>query len=401
MQRFGAVPWSGDINATFASLELQIRTGLQVGMAGVPHWGTDTGGFYRVGANDAELFVRWFQFSAFCSIFRGHGFVWREHLPWSHGDGIEKICRNYLELRSRLMPYTYTLAWQARSLGLPTMRPLVLNYPNDPAVWDLGTQYLWGDDILVAPVTRKGATQWTIYLPAGTWHDYWTHETYHGSTGVTVAAPLDRLPLFVRGGAIIPQGPVMQYDGERSLDELTLLVYPEGEASFSLYEDDGLTNAYRDGSYAETRFTCTADAAGAAFHIDPPKGKTSLLPANRRYLLKLRTSRVPAPVLPPTTRAANRVGGTTARTSCSCACRRHHAPRVSCGSQDQSGETQQCSDWQTFGRVVLPLIRVPLLVLAAITFAQAYGQFVYPLTLLNRQDLQAAGICDLSNALDA
>ena len=89
MQRFGAVPWSGDINATFASLELQIRTGLQVGMAGVPHWGTDTGGFYRVGANDAELFVRWFQFSAFCSIFRGHGFVWREHLPWSYGDGVE------------------------------------------------------------------------------------------------------------------------------------------------------------------------------------------------------------------------------------------------------------------------------------------------------------------------
>ena len=293
MQRFGAVPWSGDINATFASLEQQIRTGLQVGMAGVPHWGTDTGGFYRVGANDAELFVRWFQFSAFCSIFRGHGFVWREHLPWSHGEAIENICRDYLELRARLMPYTYTLAWQARSLGLPTMRPLVLNYPNDPAVWDLGTQYLWGDDILVAPVTRQGATQWTVYLPAGSWHDYWTHETYHGPAGVTVAAPLDRLPLFVRGGAIIPQGPVMQYDGERSLDEVTLSVYPEGELSFSLYEDDGLTNAYRDGSYAETRFTCNANTSGVTFHIDPTQGETSLLPTDRRYLLKLRTSRAP------------------------------------------------------------------------------------------------------------
>ena len=142
-------------------------------------------------------------------------------------------------------------------------------------------------------MTRQGATQWTVYLPAGTWHDYWTHETYHGPAGVTVAAPLDRLPLFVRGGAIIPQGPVMQYDGERSLDEVTLLVYPEGKSSFSLYEDDGLTNAYRDGSYAETRFTCNANTSGVTFHIDPTQGETSLLPTDRRYLLKLRTSRAP------------------------------------------------------------------------------------------------------------
>ncbi|MBI3514154.1 MAG: glycoside hydrolase family 31 protein [Proteobacteria bacterium] len=293
MQRFGAAPWSGDINATFASLELQIRTGLNVGMSGVPHWGTDTGGFYRVGVNDAELFVRWFQFSAFCSIFRGHGFVWREHLPWSHGETSETICRDYLELRSRLMPYTYTLAWQARRQGLPMMRPLVLNYPDDPATWDLGTQYLWGDDILVAPVTRKGATQWTVYLPAGIWHDYWTQEAYQGPAGVTVAAPLDRLPLLVRSGAILPQGPVMQHDGERPLDEVTLLVYPGGASSFSLYEDDGLTNAYRDGVYVETRFTSTADEAGVTFRVEPSQGNRSLIPGGRRYTLELRTSRAP------------------------------------------------------------------------------------------------------------
>jgi alpha-glucosidase len=293
MQRFGAIPWSGDINATFASLELQIRTGLNVGMSGVPHWGTDTGGFYRVGANDAELFVRWFQFSAFCSVFRGHGFVWREHLPWSHGERVEKICREYLELRSRLMPYTYTLAWQASSHGLPTMRPLVLNYPDDPAVWDLGTEYLWGDDILVAPVTHKGATQWPVYLPAGAWHDFWTQETFQGRSGITVSAPLERLPLFVRAGAIIPMGPVLQYDGELPIDEVTLLVYPDQESSFTLYEDDGLTNAYRDGGFATTRITCAATAASVMFGIAAPAGDTALLPANRRYTLKLATSRAP------------------------------------------------------------------------------------------------------------
>jgi alpha-glucosidase (family GH31 glycosyl hydrolase) len=287
MQRFGAAPWSGDINATFASLELQIRTGLNVGMSGVPHWGTDTGGFYRVAADDGELFVRWFQFSAFCSIFRGHGFVWRQHLPWSYGDKVETICRRYLELRSRLMPYTYSLAWQAHSRGLPTMRPLVLNFPKDPNVWDLATEYLWGDDLLVAPVTCRGATHWTVYLPDGVWHDFWTHQAYRGPGGVTVAAPLDTLPLFVRAGALLPLGPVMQYDGELVADELTLLVYPHGLASFSLYDDDGETNGYLDGAYAVTEFTCTADAAGCVCRVSAPQGDASISPADRSYLFQI------------------------------------------------------------------------------------------------------------------
>jgi alpha-glucosidase (family GH31 glycosyl hydrolase) len=293
MQRFGAAPWSGDINATFASLELQIRTGLHVGMSGVPHWGTDTGGFYRVGANDAELFVRWFQFSAFCSIFRGHGFVWRQHLPWSHGEEVERICRRYLELRSRLMPYTYTLAWQARTLGLPMMRPLVLNYPDDPNVWDLGTQYLWGDDILVAPVTRKGATQWTVYLPEGVWHDFWTHQAYQGPGGITVPAPLGTLPPFVRAGAMIPLGPVKQYDAEPVADELELLVYPQGQSSFSLYDDDGHSNGYLHDDYAVTELSCVADAAGCVCRISPTTGSRS----GRSYVFKILTKRSPSRVV--------------------------------------------------------------------------------------------------------
>ncbi len=293
MQRFGAAPWSGDINATFASLELQIRTGLNVGMSGVPHWGTDTGGFYRVGANDAELFVRWFQFSAFCSIFRGHGFVWRQHLPWSHGEAVENICRRYLELRSRLMPYSYTLAWQARTLGLPMMRPLVLNYPDDPNVWDLGTQYLWGDDILVAPVTRKGSTQWTVYLPEGVWHDFWTHQAYQGPGGVTVPAPLDTLPLFVRAGALIPLGPVKQYDAEPVANELVVLVYPRGQASFSLYDDDGYSNRYLDNDYAVTELGCVATAEGCVCRISPPTGSAS----GRSYVFKIFAKRSPRQVL--------------------------------------------------------------------------------------------------------
>jgi alpha-glucosidase (family GH31 glycosyl hydrolase) len=287
MQRFGAMPWSGDVNTTFETFETQIRIGLNVGMSGVPHWGTDIGGFFQVAPDQGELFARWFQFGAFCSIFRAHGHVWRRHLPWSHGEAIEAICRKYLELRYQLMPYTYTLAWQAHREGLPLMRPLVLNHPDDPRVWDLGTQYLWGDDLLVAPVSRAGATHWPVYLPAGTWHDFWTDEVHEGPASITAAAPLDRLPLFVRAGAIVPLGPVVQYDGERALDEVTLLVYPDVVSAFTLYEDDGVSNDYRHGRSVRTTFTCRTDEAGITCAIEAPDGDTSLIPHGRSYAIKL------------------------------------------------------------------------------------------------------------------
>jgi alpha-glucosidase (family GH31 glycosyl hydrolase) len=292
MQRFGAMPWSGDINTTFATLESQIRIGLNLGMSGVPHWGTDAGGFYQV-ARDDELFARWFQFAAFCSVFRGHGFVWRDHLPWSHGEAIEAICRRYLELRYRLMPYTYTLAWQAYRNGLPLMRAMVLNYPDDPRVWDLGTQFLWGDDLLVAPVTRAGTTHWPVYLPEGTWHDFWTHETYQGPGGITVAAPLDRLPLLVRDGGIVPLGPVMQYDGERERHAITVMVYPAGASSFDLYEDDGISTNHARGGSVRTALNCTADAEGLTCAIGAPEGDATLIPAGRAYTFMIRASQRP------------------------------------------------------------------------------------------------------------
>ena len=239
MARFGAIPWSGDINTTFETMETQIRIGLNLGMSGIPHWGTDTGGFCSVAPDQGELFVRWLRFSAFRTLFRAHGHVLRRHPPWAYGETIEAICRDIIEWRQRLLPYSYTLVWQAHRDGLPTMRPLVLNYPDDPNVWDLGSRYLWGDDLLVARVTRRGATRWTVYLPEGEWHDFWTHEWHSGPVGVTVAAPLARVPLFARGGAIIPLGPVVQYAGEQPLNELTRLTYASLSASFTVYEDGG------------------------------------------------------------------------------------------------------------------------------------------------------------------
>jgi alpha-glucosidase (family GH31 glycosyl hydrolase) len=297
MQRFGAGCWSGDINRTFATLEAQIALGLNMGLSGVPYWGTDIGGFYPVTPPNGELFARWFQFGAFTPVFRAHGWTWREHLPWSYGAEIEAICRKYLELRYRLMPLTYTLARTAHVDGLPLMRPLVLNYPDDAETWELGSQYLWGDDLLVAPVTRAGATDWPVYLPAGTWYDFWTGEACQGRRGVTVAAPLDRLPLFVRGGAILPMGPAVEHLTGYAPTLLTIRVYPAGETAFTVYEDDGETNDYRNGRFALTRFECRASPEAILFRIEAPEGEASVLPGGRSFALEIRAEKPPRSVV--------------------------------------------------------------------------------------------------------
>ena len=287
MQQLAAGCWSGDINNTFATLEAQVPLGLNTGMSGIPYWGTDIGGFFHPIPESAELYARWFQFGAFCPIFRSHGWVWREHLPWAHGPAVEAICRKYAELRYRLLPYTYTLAWQAYTVGLPLMRPLVLSYPDDPRVWELGSEYLWGDDLLVAPVTREGATAWSAYLPSGGWYDFWTQQRYCGPTGVTVDAPLDRLPLFVRAGAIVPLAPPAQFDGERMWDQITLLIYPQDRSRFEMYEDDGRTNAYRQGRFSRTPITCDVQDAGITVRIGDPIGDPGVVPPNRTYMLQV------------------------------------------------------------------------------------------------------------------
>jgi alpha-glucosidase (family GH31 glycosyl hydrolase) len=307
MQRYGAGCWSGDINNTFATLEYQLPWGLNTVMSGVPYWGTDIGGFFHPIVETGELYARWFQFGAFCPLFRSHGWGWRDHVPWAHGEQVEAICRNYTELRYRLMPYTYTLARQALDAGLPLMRPMVLHYPDDPRVWEMGSQYLWGENLLVAPVTREGATSWPVYLPAGTWHDFWTHQRYEGGRAVQVDAPLERMPLLVRGGAIVPMGPVMQHSQERPLDEVTLLVYPEGSSWFDLYEDDGRTRAYERGAHATTRITCAVEEARVTLSVTPPEGDRSVIPPGRTYVARMRWPRPKqvafdgAPVLPRTT----------------------------------------------------------------------------------------------------
>ncbi|TCR64764.1 TIM-barrel domain-containing protein [Bosea sp. BK604] len=295
MQRFGAACWSGDVNNTFPTLAAQVPTGLNMGLSGVPYWGTDIGGYYATVAESDELFVRWFQYGAFCPIFRAHGRDWRRHTPWGRGAAIEAICRAFIELRYQLMPYIYTLAWQAHRDGLPLIRPLVLDREGERVTWDLGDQFLLGDDILVAPVTQEGARSRPVRLPIGIWHDYWTGKAYRGPATIIAEAPLETIPVFLRGGTPLPLAPVVQHDSGPT-EEVTLLIHPSTAGSFTLYDDDTASGAYRQGAYALTRISCAPADDGVRVSIAAPEGDSGQIPARRRYRLRIAAATPPETV---------------------------------------------------------------------------------------------------------
>lgn len=221
-QRYGALVWSGDIASSFASMRNQLAAGLNMGMAGIPWWTTDIGGFHGGDPNDPafrELFVRWFQWGTFCPVMRLHG----DREPrqpqygetggatccsgaanevWSYGEEVYEICRQYLELREKLRPYTRSLMAEAHKKGTPVMRPLFYGYPKDAACWNIEDEYLYGPDILVAPVCYADQRKRKVYLPAGeTWICAGSGEEYRGGIWIEAEAPLERMPVFMRKGA--------------------------------------------------------------------------------------------------------------------------------------------------------------------------------------------------------
>jgi alpha-D-xyloside xylohydrolase len=253
-QRNGSISWSGDISGSWETLRRQIPAGLSFGMTGFPYWTTDIGGFFRpmdqyTSADYQELLVRWFQFGAFCPIFRIHGFH-SETEMWKYGPEVDKILTQSDQLRYRLLPYIYSAAWGVTDRGQILMKALPFEYPNDPALRDVGDQFLFGDSLLVNPVTQKGATTRRVVLPAGAdWVDFWTGQTYRGGQTIVADAPLDRIPMLAKGGSIVPLGPVVQSAAEAQ-DPLEIRVYPGKDADFELYEDGGDGYAYEKGARA-------------------------------------------------------------------------------------------------------------------------------------------------------
>jgi alpha-D-xyloside xylohydrolase len=252
------VHWGGDSRTNFDHMAASLRGGLNFILSGFAYWSHDIGGFS--GTSDPALYARWAQFGLFSSHARAHGTSARE--PWIFGAEAEAIFRKYASLRYRLLPYIYSCAARAAETGRPLMRPLLLDYQNDPTTHALDLQYLFGDDFLVAPVFTDAADV-SVYLPRGRWVDYWTKHSYVGPGWIVVHAPLDTLPLFVREGAIIPMGPVQQYVGERPLDPLTLDIYPADERTVSLLDD---VNAPVELSYRMER-------EGLILHVDGYRGR--------------------------------------------------------------------------------------------------------------------------------
>jgi alpha-glucosidase/alpha-D-xyloside xylohydrolase len=162
---------------------------------------------------------------------------------------VEPICRKYLELRYRMLPYLYSTVHECATTGMPIMRALWLHFPDDPKAVECGDQYLWGKNVLVAPVVEKGATSRRVYLPRGAWYDFWTSERVEGGREIKRAVNLETMPLYVREGSILPLGPVKQFTGERIDEPLSVSIYPGADGSFLLYEDDGASFNYRKGDW--------------------------------------------------------------------------------------------------------------------------------------------------------
>ena len=255
VQRYGVTAWSGDVLSNWMTFARQIPAGLNYSISGMPYWTTDIGGFISGGnLNDPkfrELFVRWFQFGAFSPIFRVHGTRYPdENELWSYGPDAQKILVDYDTLRYRLMPYIYSQAWQVTSNHGTLMRPLVMDWRDDVEAQNIGDEYLFGPAILVSPVYTQGATSRTVYLPKATWYDFWTGEKLEGSKRIEADAPLNKLPLFVRAGSIVPMGPAMEWSTEKPADPIELRIYPGADGDFTLYEDENDNYNYKKGEHA-------------------------------------------------------------------------------------------------------------------------------------------------------
>ncbi len=253
-QRNATATWSGDIDPNWETFRRQIPAGLNYSVSGLPYWTTDIGGFVVANPEDPayrELYIRWFEFGAFCPIFRAHGTrTTNQNELWSYGPDAQKILVSYDRLRYRLMPYIYSLAWKTTHEGYSFLRPLVSDFRTDVRAQNIGDQFLFGPSILVSPVTEPGATQRHVYLPDAKWTNFWTGESVQGGKSTNVDAPLDREPLFIRAGSIIPLGPDLQYAAEKAADPIELRIYPGADGSFTLYEDENDTYNYEKGAYA-------------------------------------------------------------------------------------------------------------------------------------------------------
>lgn len=286
IQRYSTM-WTGDTNSTWESLALNVPMFTTLGLSGEPFVGSDVGGF--IGRANGELLVRSYQIGFLAPFFRNHHAVdGYDQEPWRFGKFYEDIIRKYLKLRYQLLPFLYTTLEEAHRTGVPLFRPLLLNYQDDPNTYNLDDEFMVGDDLLVAPIVKPDITSRLVYFPKGIWYDFWTNKKYTGGTMIRVDAPLETVPMFVRGGAIIPMGPEMKYAGEKPVDPITFAIYPneEGSASTTLYEDDGLSPAYLRGIFRRTKISARRLDNSYIASVAAPEGDYKPGPRTFRFVIE-------------------------------------------------------------------------------------------------------------------
>jgi len=289
-QRYSAA-WTGDNIASWEHLQMSVPMCLNLSISGQPFVGPDIGGFF--GNPSGELFARWLQLGVFMPLMRGHSVIDATNKePWEYGKEFERINRQTIELRYRLLPHIYNQMWIAAETGIPPLRPLIFQYPGDPeiaareaSVQNAAMEFMFGEDILVAPVLWQGDKTRSLRLPDGVWYDYWSGIRYEGNQNVTVPAPLDRIPFFVKAGGVIPTQPVMQYFAEKAVDPLTFTIYPAERSIKTYYEDDGVSFGYQEGQFR--RKTIRQDMTGAIQSLVFSEAEGSYEPAARSMIVRL------------------------------------------------------------------------------------------------------------------
>ena len=257
VQRYGAVLWSGDVGNDWKTLRYQISSGLGFVATGLPWWTYDAGGFFRPydqysNEDYIERMIRWIQVGTFLPMMRVHGYMSNTE-PWQYGPEAQRIITEQIRLRYRLLPYIYSEASRVTTEGYTLMRPLIFDFPDDTDALKQDNEYMFGQSLLVCPVTEKGVSQWTVYLPEneGGWYDFRTGKKY-GNGWSEVPVTIEEIPVFAKAGSILPLGPVKQHAAEKSDEPLTINVYPGADACLNLFEDDGLSV---DGSSSTIPFT--------------------------------------------------------------------------------------------------------------------------------------------------
>lgn len=290
-QRYAAQAWSGDVVSDWDVLRNQIPAALNISLTGIPYWNSDIGGFFSgrkfpEGVKDPafhELYVRWMQFAAFTGMMRSHGtntpreiFMFGEREYWAF-DAQEKM----INLRYRLLPYIYSTSWEVTANGGSLMRALFSDFPEDKKVTDIGDEYMFGESILVAPVTSEAKSR-SLYLPEGAqWVDFWTGEKLEGGQEISREAPIDIIPLYVKAGSIVPVGPSVQFATEKSWDDLQVRIYPGADGEFTLYEDENDNYNYEKGKYTTVRMTWSDKDRKLTIH--PRKGSYDGMLQHRNF----------------------------------------------------------------------------------------------------------------------